>query len=240
MWRRLGIFLLMAVAILACKWGRPVVRHVAHLYSQRQCLNFSAPPDEVVFESDPVAAEKMVAQGKARPVGIDMRGTDWFSGKPTTRMAGRTVPAWNALTALPAAYPEGGEPCILFLHELRTGNGISRLVMVRGYFAYAADANRTIAVLQAIARTIEPWQNMRAPVPVITTTNGPTVEQGLSGRLQFLAGQMDPANPAHLLLPFELNSKRGLIDAILKDDGALEFSIPQKAGGDWQQFQLFY
>ena len=203
-------------------------------------MTFRAPADEVVFDSDPTAATSMLGKRGMVRVGLDSREPwDWTTTKPTTRMAGRSIAAWEAFGPDPMPHPEGGRPCILFMRELRSSNGVAKLVVVRGYFLHASSNDSTAVLLESICQDVQPWfKHETASSPLVVT--GPMAERGLVGHLRFFAGQTDPSDPSRLTLPFELNQKRGLIEAKLQDDGALKFAVPEQAGGVWTLEMMFY
>src|SRR5688500_7081195 len=61
--RIVRLFVLLTLAFYAWRWTPWAWRKAHVLYWQEQCLNFSLPPDQVVYEEDGAKAGKLLASG---------------------------------------------------------------------------------------------------------------------------------------------------------------------------------
>jgi len=123
--RRVMGLLLLAGLVLAGWWFHaPVWQRVKLLYYQRQCLNYSAPPERVVYDED---------NGTVSP----LIGTAGYWSQPAFSLNGSTAPTvavrpaqelGNYFAAM--QYPLWAPPATIFMHEMRTKSGRVRLVAV--------------------------------------------------------------------------------------------------------------
>ena len=65
-WIRRSVWFAVIVAIGLATWRfePPISRHLRLLYCQWQCMNYSAPEDQVVFESNPAKITRLLSEGK--------------------------------------------------------------------------------------------------------------------------------------------------------------------------------
>jgi hypothetical protein len=187
------------------------------LYWQRQCLNYSPPEGQVVWEPDPAAAAALLAD-RSHYVSP---GLDWlFKGSAVYR-----PPAAWALFA-PRILSDGlgmheAEMPLVYLHERRTRAGLRRLVVIHHLpmIAHAgpspfllwcslvepAPFTGTPRVLSHTAHAGGPaeWQDLNAPVPAT----------------RYFAGRTDSSDAARFTLHYETASRRGTIEGRLLEDG---------------------
>ena len=206
-------------------WGRKAIDRTSMLYWQHRCLTYSAPPDQIVYEQNPRKAAALLKD--ANYVGIN----DGRPGSPT--FAGRKAAPLEKLMPFlprpaPILPPAATGSALLFMHELRTAAGERRLVVLES--AFSKDAPPLFIVGYDVnAGCYDPgtWK-----MPIVDRTSGYIIDvlnQQLTKPADFrvFAGQPDPADSSHFTMTFELNAKRGIVDAYLKDGGHLELKVRQ-------------
>jgi hypothetical protein len=207
----LGMVLLTAVAAGAW-WGPGAYRRASVLYWQRQCMRYTAPGEWVAYESDPVA-------------GAALRSADPhyqfapLAGRPRKPMATGYLPeCWTRFVQANPGFPTASGP-ILFLHELRTPSGRSRLVAVAGAFD-PLTLPQFINGYDVGGEVIEPatWTT-----PSQNRTGGMFISVLTDLRpepphLRVYAGQPDPADPSHFTIRYEVEGVTHVVDGWLRDD----------------------
>jgi hypothetical protein len=229
LWRTLALILGICVGLASVRWGPQFVRTAKVLYWQRQCLNYSAPADRVVYEEDPDAAEKLMTSGSREYFPIPLHRV---SDKPTTA-ASFEPSCWLALrprvTMFPAmlyAPPSSPlTPPVLFLHELTSAGGSRRLVCVR----YVPQPQNTFAAVFVAGFDYD----SDVLIPATWTMPAARVARGtafsvMSGiprhppNVRFYAGQPDPADPSHFTIRYEMWGQSDVLDGYLgNDDGII-------------------
>jgi hypothetical protein len=128
---------------------------------------------------------------------------------------------------------------ILFLHELRTPAGIRRLVLVE---REPQSVQPLYAPFELRPTLYEPAPMTGVPVQVppsqirLLPINMP-VSVLPPASLRFFVGQIDPSDPAHFTIAYEMTDGRGLIDGRLTDDAStVRFVVrdgPAQAPSGW-------
>lgn len=212
--------LLLAGLVLAIWWFHtPVWQHAKLLYYQRQCLNYTAPPEQVVYDED---------NGTVSP----LIGTPGYRGMPAFQrvdIQGVTPPATVAVrpaselgTYLVAAmgWPMVPPPATVFLHELRTKSGQARLVAV---LRCPLDPGHSLHEFGLEPVVINPaglrsWPDIYETGPAVWSFV-PVHNPADTQNLRFYAGQPDPADAAHFTIKYDLRKGSGIIDGRLNEDG---------------------
>jgi len=218
--RVMGLLLLAIFAGAAWWFHAPLWQHAQLLYYQRQCLNYTAPPEQVVYDEN---------NGTVSPL-IGTAGYWAEQGAPGYGRMARGAPP-PGVAVRPAAelesytwamnWPMNFPHAAVFLHELRTKSGLVRLVAIIRWPVATCD------IVYEFGFT-----------PLVTTPAGlisqPVVHPQLMGgwsmvpvsnpadtqNLRFYAGQPDPADPAHFTIKYDLRNGTGIIDGRLNEDGA--------------------
>jgi hypothetical protein len=181
------------------RWAPEVWERVRMLYWQRQCMRYTAPAGQLV------SAEPLPYGGRTPP---------FVSTAPDP-------PALAAFGPFVGGnWPGPGAGPVIFLHERRTAGGVRRLVVLRR--TPPGQRQSWDIPLSFTATLVEPGGLRASPGAEIfqlpeaapsafgdRSTDGPL--------LRFFAAQVDAADDAHFVIPFELNGDRGLIDGWLRD-----------------------
>ncbi|HEY7088063.1 MAG TPA: hypothetical protein VH518_08240, partial [Tepidisphaeraceae bacterium] len=139
-WIRRGILLalLLTATYSGWRWGGAGWRHAQILYFQRQCMTYTAPPDQVVYEEEPTAAATLLAASKDyAPYPIRRRSNVTQATAPLggiltaathapacCKQFEMLVPMFLTATARPTS-------AVIFLHERKLPSGERRFVCVR-------------------------------------------------------------------------------------------------------------
>jgi hypothetical protein len=164
---------------------------------ERKCLHYKAPPSEVVYESDPAAAQLLLSQGK-----------------------GYTTAGDGAAAYTPQCWKEFGYPSpessLLFLHVLESKSG-ERLVGVelrrsRSGFLLG------VRLYDYNGLTISPPSDFFYPLPIGSPE---------SKALRFYAGQLDPDDASRFSIRYTHDGKDGAIHGQLSERGdTVTFEFP--------------
>jgi hypothetical protein len=218
--KRVVIGILICTAIYPCVLKGPGFVKRAHLlYYQHQCLTYTAPADEIVYDSHSKAATALLAHS-----------VNYVADPLNANAVLRKKPAClEQLDQRLAPPPRGGIGCsaITFLHERRSRNGATRLVIVtdlpRGLFG-SAEARAPTGLRGPL---IYPSAQLQwAPVPRTMDVGDPDGVRiaGKSLPLRIYAGQPDPTDESHFTISYEINHQKDILDGYLKDDSSIEFS----------------
>lgn len=177
------------------------------LYYQRQCLNYTAPSDRVIFDAHQETAETLLK---------DKRSGGFIpipSGFPD---AAREAPAClvemdRRMSATCRMCP--GEPA--FMHERISKGGLRRLVIVSPETLYNI----------AMDAVIDPATFFNPPSVAliqnsIVKPGDLTFLTALPG-IRIYAGQPDSRDSSHFTIAYEVYEKKGIVDGYLQDDGTI-------------------
>ena len=207
-----------ATLLTSFVWAPPLWRHAQLLYWQRQCLNYTAPPDQVVYESDPTAAAKLLASSKA--CRTDASGAAYL------------VPeAWESFYSL-LSPPGGRSQGTVFLHRLRRPDGVERLLAVD-----LIDADNPSMFHASI---FQPGTAITRPRQV---GNVMTMGMAIGGGDAFVfaatrpskwrrvyAGRGDPADASHFTFVWESPFRRFMFDGWLLNDDRFVLETRESEG----------
>jgi hypothetical protein len=206
--RRIALLLvLLALGACAWRWGGHVASRAALLYRQRACRVYTAPADQVVFDTDPARVAALATD----PNFVVLRGAAFR--KPPSE--------WSAFTISgPSPFaPPTGPTALIFLHELRARNGIRRLVSIERTVGTGASAY-FISGYDVSAQVIE-LAGWRTPPRLIPEIWAIDVLDGLAPHtdIRIFAGQLDPADPSHFTVRYEQQGHTETVDGNLDDAG---------------------
>jgi hypothetical protein len=198
------------------------------LYAQRQCLNYAAPADRVVYESrQPQAGELLKHQGYYPLIPPNMMSGAMSAGAPVA-VAAYIPDELNDFESRVTGAPTPPNSAVLFLHEMKDKAGRQRLVIVRrGATAYGPvfspfDLSATIYAPATVSSDLSV---VISASPRMWAYNGPAMLLASEG-LCFYAGQIDPGDPGHFTIRYEMEGKEGVVDGQLNDRGdEVEFKI---------------
>jgi hypothetical protein len=200
------VLALVAIAILSLasyRWGPPVWNQARMLYWQRECLAFTPPPGQMVWDDGlPSGGSMKTPHGAAPPV------------------------CWARLQRCIGG--TGAPGALALLHELRSKNGVRRLVAI---------GDTGMGGLMPLCVVIEPGSLRTSPkvvnVPVEVKLDDVDPEflflsasQGPHASTRIFAAQLDPGDAAHFTIRFEYKGRssvvcQGSVDGYLEDDGNL-------------------
>jgi len=199
---------LMAIVAAAARWGRPAYDRAALLYHQHACMNYLAPADQVVFDSDPAHAVSL-----ATDPDFVLSGGCAFRRSPNDWQPFKLTPAWMPPT----------QQAMIFLHERRAAGGMPRLVAIE------RDAGPDCLAFSA--SVFEPM-GIRRPLNLKAVTAGMSSDVGDTTThpdTRFFAGQPDPIDPSHFTIRYERAGATHLIDGYLLTDNSITLTQRDKA-----------
>jgi hypothetical protein len=205
---RRAVLFCLVVAIASCGfiWGPTTWSRAKLLYHQRQCLRYTAPPDQVVFDSNPAR----VAQLSGDPNYVIWRGC-----------AFRKPPGnWPPILAAATGGVRIGAPAgaTLFLHELKAG-GQSRLVMLERTVA-ADESPYFIAGYDVQPHALIPATFRNPHVTELQFPMDIDVIDGMGPHdIRIYAGQPDPADASHFTVRYESQGQTHTAHGYLRADG---------------------
>lgn len=234
-WRKRGRwairFLLLAGLIFAgWRWGPPAWRQATLLHWQRQCLNYSPPPDMVIYEADPAAAKALLRRPGYSPV--DAVRTDSSTNRKPTAIANiaayRPEP-WDALLqrgVFAMRQFNSGRPqmtAICFMGELQTPAGERRLVVVE----CAAWWQVPQPGLESAALTTYSFTPAGA-FGALTNLVDSRGFMGLGGLnhvpsdVRVFAGQRDPNDPSRFTIRYQAYGQENIVDGSIDNAGRVK------------------
>lgn len=224
--RSVALIILLVIGAASWRWGGVAWHQARLLYWQRQCLRYTAPADQIVYEEDPTIAAKLLA------------GDPQYSPYPLKR-GSLTGPATgspiNAAAFVPACWPrfesannvattmiQWGRAygAVAFLHERVSASGHRRLVCVR----YFPDTNTFVAsflngynyntgAIAPATLTKPPAQAMRTYV--IDVISGWPRHPPL---VRMYAGQIDLNDSSRFTIRYEMWGQTDTLDGRLDDN----------------------
>jgi hypothetical protein len=185
------------------------------LYHQHQCLSYSAPADQVVFDTEPGQVAHLASDPHyliATEIASRRRTPDWDS------FLAKGFRGVTGLAPLPPNNP------ILFMHERKSPNGTVRLVVVERT-AGLAEPPLFIAGFDVEAFAIEPGRIVRPPhwLPFAWDIDV-AYNPGPHRDIRIYAGQVDPADASHFTIRYESGGKTNIADGNLGDDGEVHLA----------------
>jgi hypothetical protein len=204
------LFVVGAMVVLTVLRAPRIINYVLLLRDQRQCMAYVAPPTQVVLETDPVEAKKLLAAG-----------ADYLTN-PQGTLAYLIPPQW-----LTYYTPIGGgfQTCgTVFLHERTSRTGVRCLVAVDANVVPLAP--RQVASMGA--RIIRPGSVFRGPRTGQNVTRGDGAQISFdrdAQRLTIFAGQPDPNDLSHFTIDYELDGARITLDGWLEDEQTVKIEI---------------
>jgi hypothetical protein len=194
----LGLLIVGTVAI-----APRLIRYTQTLHFQRQCLTYAAPGAQVVLETNPAEAKKLI---------VDPR----YATDPSGAIAYLVPAQWTSLYAsLGSGFQTSGT---VFLHERVAPSGTRVLVGIDVNLISLNYVARTAATMGA--RILEPGSAFRGPRMSMTATRGDGSQIQFdpeTDRLTIYAGQPDPNDASHFTIDYDLNGARHTLDGWVVD-----------------------
>lgn len=192
------VLLLLPVGI---KGGTAALHRMQLSYWQRKAMDYSLPPNAVVYDNDPHRVPGLLSRA-----GYVAAGSGAMSD----------AEPWRRFYELLS--PPGRRPApTLFLHERRNSRGEPRLVVV--------EESPAVFVGTENVGTALTWMVCRRHTDRSSTLSAES-NFGLSidreGPVRYFAGQPDPNDDTHFVIPFEVGPKRYRIEGWLRDDDTID------------------
>ena len=175
-------------------------RHWQLLSLQRQCLDYTAPSDQIVFDTRTNSFPK-----------LQRSDPDLISGNMgTVPCVGRIPSIWRSYRSFlsPLSPPNG--LATVFTHRLLSPSGIERLVVVE---LYPINSNYESPLL--VAWSITPGELWKAPIGIPA---GSISLHDASFEMTFFAGYLDPKRQDHFTIRYQVGSQSKTIDGWLQTD----------------------
>jgi hypothetical protein len=185
----------------------------AALADQQKCMNFTAPPDKVMYEEDPVSADKVLTSG-----GTDYRRVQKQSG------VGFQLLVFGHRYAMPF----GTEDALVFLHERSAKGGTPRLVAIDYVHADAFDEANTKKERIFFSNVWDVANGSKLPQRFHMFSNAgvPLLAKLHKGqKLRLYAGQPDDDDPSHFTIRYEVEHQSGMIDGWLQADDTVKLQV---------------
>lgn len=243
------------------RWGEDIKSRYAAWQQSRanarqlaQCMDFTAPPERVVYEEDPIRAKSLLTLPEIHTIAVNYttytnslsEGTLPFEMQVPVA---RTPALWLALARRAHLAPVDEGTALLFMHGRTSANGMRRLVCVGADFDVRQEfAGRDDPPAWGVVRQIRAWTLPADPehisldyafdvgyiyirsecerdvVSRFTQDTAPRI--GSPFPIRFFAGQPDPADASRFTIAYQLDGidHRGLISGVLRDNGEVWFS----------------
>jgi len=210
------LFLLVFLACIypASYWGPRAWNRGTMLYLQHRCLVHADPPDLIVYESKEAEAAKLLKDSRYVSLPIYLKTL----APVRIRSIAGYLPGELADLEKMAGTSGIGAYATIFLHGMRDKSGRERLVIVRrdstniGPISAPFNFNTTVLYPAGFGSDIAP---AKTPAPALAY-RGP-IQFLRDYGLRFYAGQIDPTDPGHFTIRYELEGEEGVIDARLND-----------------------
>lgn len=219
-WRRIFLItLLLSITLLGWHFRHPILVRSKLLIAQHRCMNYTAPPGQIVYESDPQRGSALGAASKACQ-------QDYFG-------TFRVVPPWESLRSefpdpfqyILAFAPPRAPRCPLFLHQRRSASGEVRLVTVDFYGGYS--------IISTVVRPGLPWrkpellwqQSCSVEFMDILKTAALYNDPNHLG-IQFYAGQPNPTDESRFTINACIASINIQLHGQLLPDDTIRVTVP--------------
>jgi hypothetical protein len=233
--RWLVIALAVVALVAAVNWGPDLVMRVRVAWIQDRCATFAYPPGAVIFDSD-AANRAGLLKDAGNYVALDDT-TIWLSPAVARREPGAWVSLKGALFGNRQFWPPGPAAPKALVHSLRNGLGREAIVAIiiapdvpgrstprRGFAIDPGAPQSSGKTLGVVAAIVRPGDRDNPPT---WDGNGTFLHGDFdpSRRLRFFAAQLDPGNPAHFTLPYEMDGQGGTIDGTYQVDGDVVMTV---------------
>jgi len=174
-----------------------------------QCLPYTRPADQVVYEED-LSQARLLLQDSAH-----YQALNWAGTPPPLRAAARRPPDLQAALLDQGHYNAlAWETTTLFFHELNNPQLHEHMLMILELESTLAGVkdSKNIWSFDYTEILLTPpgdlgWRGMKYELLVPRALNNPA-----QTTVRFFAGQPDPADAAHFILPYAVNDEPGIID----------------------------
>jgi len=200
-WRRKRFqrkFIWTLIGILVVILAPTILKQAQVLWWQHQCLQYTAPADQIVYDEGPDLSQRLTEPGMTKSIMMPM----------SVPVSVRPVRCWDQLHKLVDRWASSAPSAVLYLHRGQTPSGAERVVVV------------TLKSRDPGGLAFQCWELPPAtPVQGIKYHSTGYVfsipwDKG-TNPLQLYAGQPDPNNPSHFTIRYNLGGQQGTIDGFL-------------------------
>ena len=223
--RWLILVVILIAGYAAWQWGSYALERLSILYEQRQCARYTAAPDHVVYDEEPVRAAGLLKHSDAY-VGYPL---ERHLGNKSIAAAAKIPDCWRRfirlVPALPYPIPRTGDAsgALLFLHERTSSAGHRRIVCVHYYAETFSFTPNFIESYNVESSVITPatWTSLAGrssrPLSIAVTSGFPTQPPNV----RIFAGQIDPNDPARFTIRYQMWGREDVLDGRLMDDDSV-------------------
>ncbi len=177
------------------------------------CAAYTAPPEQVVFDSDPIRVALLAGDANFAVV----RGC-----------AFRKPPAsWDAYLALPPQLPASNQRAILFLHECRSADG-NRFIVELERTAGLDKSALFVHGYDIFLEVFRPATATRAAAVIFDGFPFSVRDSHFHPDIRIYAGQVDPSDASHFTIRYQVGSKVGTLDGRVDNTGRLSLARPAR------------
>jgi hypothetical protein len=221
--RVIALVFVVGLSVVVWRYHAVAWRQAKVLYHQHRCLTYAAPADQVVYDEGAGGPSPLMnAPGFMPAFPAESYTTRKMSGPFAKTVALREAPEYADFAGDFSPPLPTGSAATLFMHELRTKGGLARLVVVTRRPARQAPYIRTFALEATViekAGLTTPPRVFDGPAVAYSWLESPNNPGPPLDGLRFYAGQVDPADPAHFTIRYDLSNQSGTIDGRLLEDG---------------------
>ena len=233
--RWLLVALILVAAWAAVNWVPPTVALARSKWVQSRCATFAYPPGTVVYDSDPAARDRLLADS-GDYVALDDT-TIWQARAVARREPGCWTTLKTDLFGQRQFWPPGPAAPKAMVHRLRSPGGVERLVAIivapdlPGRVSRRAFTPEDLSapppdpkMLGVVAALIRPGDGGALPR---WDGNGTFLRANFDPRrrLRFYAASVDPKDPARFSLRYEMDGQGGTVDGTFQDDGDVVMTV---------------
>ena len=212
--------LLLTLAAAGVYWYPDISFRIRLAYWQRQCMNHVIPPDKVILTDDPKLVPTLLQDPDYVKTTVSLATVPFAAYRPRCYREYRTLALGGKI---------GGQ-AVIFMHKLRSQQGIERVVIALDIGDTCMDIRPQDCVEIAIVQR-HPLFGKRSAVDGGFTFQSPYSIRNYSGGMantplvRFRPGQLDPADPSHFTIrwdatdPWGQKPTHGVFDFRLSPDG---------------------
>ena len=177
-----------------------VIRRVQLLTLQRKLLDYTAPADQIIFDTRTNSFPK-----------LQRSDPNLISGNMgAVPCVGRVPSTWRSYRSFLSPLSPPNALATVFTHRLLSPSGIERLVVVE---LYPPNSNHNAPLL--VAWSITPGGLWKSPIGIPA---GSISLHDASSEMTFFAGYSDPKRQDHFTIRYQVGSQSKTIDGWLQTD----------------------
>jgi hypothetical protein len=212
-----------AVSGTAWRWGPAVWERAQLLYWERQCLNYIAPADAIVYDQVPNGRSPLLSGSSGFVADVEK---DYILGSTTAAIA--VADCETHFKELMFHYRPPQQPPIIFMHDRAALSGRHYLVILRGDDLSWLHIGKFPTDFNAFG--VGNWRDGPWDAGGARSWDGPE-SKPQSEQIRIYAGQADPVDATHFTVRYVENGKEGLVDGYVDDVADPTSKLPD--GSAW-------